>query len=297
MNDYINYIKKLLQKGGPDPSEYDTFNRCIDVVASQVRVGKISKEEIKVIQTAFGKTFCTETMQGFAYVKPHGYAGDFEIIHRIYQEWLSPDPQLVKWDYYFHAQAAPRAVRNRMQYFKDLLKNLESKNKDTDIKVLNVGSGPCDDIYEYLDENNSGKIFFECVDRDPKAIDFARNMCGKYLNQIHFHNQNIFKFRSDKQFKLIWSAGLFDYLDDKAFKILLKRLCSMLSEGGELVIGNFSHNNPTRNYMEIFGEWSLIYRSEEELKSLALDSGIEGKHIKICQEPERVNLFLHIKAG
>ena len=43
-------------------------------------------------------------------------------------------------------------------------------------------------------------------------------MCGKYLNQIHFHNQNIFKFRSDKQFKLILVlAGLFDYLDDKAF--------------------------------------------------------------------------------
>ena len=140
MDNYIHYIKKLLQKGGPDPSEYDTFNRCIDVVASQVRVGKISKEEIKVIQTAFGKTFCTETMQGFAYVKPHGYAGDFEIIHRIYQEWLSPDPHLVKWDYYFHAWQR-LAVRNRMQYFKDLLKNLESKNKDTD-KCLNVGSGP-----------------------------------------------------------------------------------------------------------------------------------------------------------
>ena len=117
MNDYINYIKKLLQKGGPDPSEYDTFNRCIDVVASQVRVGKISKEEIKVIQTAFGKTFCTETMQGFAYVKPHGYAGDFEIIHRIYQEWLSPDPQLVNGIIIFMPKGRP-GCQNRNSILK-----------------------------------------------------------------------------------------------------------------------------------------------------------------------------------
>ncbi|HHT9121785.1 MAG TPA: class I SAM-dependent methyltransferase [Candidatus Wunengus sp. YC63] len=296
MNDYIHYIKRLVEKGGPDPSEYDAVTFLIRDVANQVRAGKVRKEELKAIRMAFGKAFSTATMQGFAYTKPHGYAGDFEIIHRIYQEWLSPDPHLVKWDYYFHAQAAPRAVRNRKQYFKDLMKYLENNNEGSGIQVLNVGSGPCDDVCEYLNENNKSKIFFECVDQDSRAIDFAQTMCRKYLHQIHFHNQNIIKFSPDKQFDLIWSAGLFDYVNDKAFKALLKCLYSALRKGGELVVGNFSHNNPTRDYMEILGGWVLIYRSTEELRSLARSIGIENSRIKIYKETEGVNLFLHIKA-
>ena len=295
MDNYIHYIKRLVEKGGPDPSDYDEFTHLIHDVANKMRVGKISKEELRAIQMAFGKAFSTDTIQGFAYTKPHGYAGDFEIIHRIYQEWLSPDPHLVKWDYYAQPQAAMKAVRNRKRYFKDLLKHLETNNKGSGIRMLNVASGPCDDIYEYLKENDSSKVFFECVDQDAKAIDFAQTMCRKYLHQIHFHNKNVFKFRSDKQFDLIWSAGLFDYLNDRPFKLLIKRLYPLLLKGGELVVGNFSHNNPTRDYMEIFGEWYLIHRCEDELLSLACDAGIQGDHIKICKEPEGVNLFLHIK--
>ena len=45
-----------------------------------------------------------ETMQGHAYLKPHGYAGDFELIDKIYTYWKSDDPNLIRWDDYFHSQ-------------------------------------------------------------------------------------------------------------------------------------------------------------------------------------------------
>ena len=83
MNDYIHYIKRLVEKGGPDPSEYDAVTLLIRDVANQVKDGKIRKEVLKDIRTAFGKAFSTETMQGFAYTKPQGYAGDFDIMSQL----------------------------------------------------------------------------------------------------------------------------------------------------------------------------------------------------------------------
>ena len=62
---------------------------------------------------------------GRCMLKPRGYHGDFEIIDAIYMERINPHPALEKWDRYFHAQAAPQAVRNRKAYFHDLLHGFE----------------------------------------------------------------------------------------------------------------------------------------------------------------------------
>jgi len=63
------------------------------------------------------------------------------------------------------------------------------------------------------------------------------------------------------------------------------------------VIGNFSPNNPTKNYMEIVGDWYLNHRSADRLISLTKACSVDPKNIRIGQEPEGVNLFLHIKSG
>ena len=109
--------------------------------------------------------------------------------------------------------------------------------------------------------------------------------------------QNAFKFRTKERYRLIWTAGIFDYFDDDTFVRLLERYLCFLDEDRELVIGNFSPNNPTRNYMEIVGDWHLNHRSADRLISLAKACGVDPKNIRIGQEPEGVNLFLHIKAG
>ena len=65
---------------------------------------------------------------------------------------------------------------------------------------------------------------------------------------------------------------------------------------GEIIIGNFNEaNNPSRGYMEIFGEWFLHHRTEDDLRSLAEKAGFKDTQIKIGKEDEDVNLFLHLK--
>ncbi len=131
---------------------------------------------------------------------------------------------------------------------------------------------------------------------DAEAIKHAKRLNKDYLKSIEFINKNIFRFNTDNKYDLIWSAGLFDYFDDKAFILLLSRFRKWLKPGGEIIIGNFNENhNPSRVFMELFGEWYLNHRTEEQLINLAIDAGFKKEKIKVEREPENVNLFLRIK--
>ena len=295
MKNHILFTEQLVNKGGPKPAEYETFTQWLNQIAFEVKNGNINQQELDNIRNCFGEAISTETMQGFAFQKPHGYAGDFEIIDRIYQESCTENPKLKNWDRYFHAQSAPKAVRNRKKYFIKLLNGLEKRgNAEGCFNVLNVASGPARDMFEFLSTPN-GKISFDCIEMDKNAIDYAKSLLSTVPNEINFINTNALKFRTEKRYHLIWSAGLFDYFDDRLFVLLLKRLLRLLENDGEIVIGNFSKNNSTRNYMEIVGDWHLNHRSEDELIRLALRSGVSPEQIKIDKEVEGVNLFLRIK--
>ena len=232
----------------------------------------------------------TDTMQGFVLNRPHGYPGDFEIIDRIYTEWISPINHLRSWDLFFHWQEATIAVRNRKSYFKTLLTSIEQTQRKPPA-VLNVGCGPSRDIYEFLKENPATQACFECLDMDANAIAYSKNLLAGV--PVTYHCRNAFRFTSKLKYDLVWSAGLFDYLDDKLFVFLCHKLYALVAPGGKLVIGNFSTNNPSRDYME-FGEWHLNHRSEDDLLWLARKIGLNSESVTIQQEPMGVNLFKHI---
>jgi extracellular factor (EF) 3-hydroxypalmitic acid methyl ester biosynthesis protein len=113
--------------------------------------------------------------------------------------------------------------------------------------------------------------------------------------RITFTRANALRFRTTKKYDLVWSAGLFGYFDDRRFVFLLKRLLGFVACGGELVIGNFSDENPTPCIMEIPGDWNLHHRNEARLRRLAESSGIGAQAISVGREPEGVNLFLQIR--
>jgi len=76
--------------------------------------------------------------------------------------------------------------------------------------------------------------------------------------------------------------------------MLLTRFFDCIEEGGQLVIGNFAPDNPTKHYMELIGDWRLVYRNRDQLLELALQCGISSRAVEVRQEPEGVNLFLHV---
>ncbi|MEO7621524.1 MAG: class I SAM-dependent methyltransferase [Gallionella sp.] len=289
----FQYLFGLVKKSGPVPSDYEELTKTFRLIMKGVRNGEIAATQLHAIWPVLGNAFSPKTMHGLALSMPYGYAGDFEIIDKIYTRCISPDPHLANWDNYFHWNKATHAVRNRKQYFLSLLDNL-GKHHDNQFRVLNIGSGPGRDVLEYC---NSGKnnVAFDCLDQDARAISYARKLCHDFLEHIEFHQKNVMRFRPSRQYHLIWSAGLFDYFDDRVFQRLIKRLHPFVQPGGQLVIGNFSPSNPSRDYMEC-ANWALTHRDENHLINLAMACGISHSQISIGREPAGVNLFLHIHA-
>lgn len=159
---------------------------------------------------------------------------------------------------------------------------------------MKIGIGPGRSMYEWLMQNPDSAMQFDCIDIDAKAIAYAKELNQQFLDRITFIHKNCLRYRPPGQYDLIWSAGVFDYFDDKVFKKMLERLLPSVAKGGQLVIGNFSENNPSKPYMEFIGEWYLHHRSPQHLIKLAEECGVAREHIFIGCEPLGVNLFMHI---
>ena len=293
VNVLIDHIQLLYDCGGPNENEYVLLNDAMMHFRS-LTSDKEWKEACTKITSIFGDSLKNSTL-GHAFLKPYGYAGDFEIIDKVYQEVISEDPMLNKWDLFHNQTAATKAVRNRKTFFKDVLKEKVAQTTDT-CQILDVASGPCRDLLEFFEEKNNQAAHFDCVEADINAILHATKLNRHFLPKLRFYNKNIFRFKTEKKYDLVWSAGLFDYFEDKTFTRLLTRLISFVKPGGELIIGNFAEGNPTEGYMELFLDWYLHHRSPAKLIQLAQDAGIEDvSRIKIDKEEEGINLFMRIQ--
>ncbi len=288
--DILNEVEAMVAKGGPDPNEYNDVTRICD----QLMKRNMSLEEEGLLYEKIKPLMSLNSMLGFSFLKPHGYAGDHELIDRIYQSWHSPDSQKFhKWDSYYHNLNAPQAVRNRKDYLKEQLFKLTTDNEKK--KVLNLASGPCTDLYEYFISSPRSNIEFDCLDLDPNSLEYGAAICDAYAENIQFIHRNAFRYSTTTRYNLIWSAGLFDYFSDKLFVRLVNRMYALLAEEGELVVGNFSPDNTSKGFMEILCKWYLHHRDEEHLTKLAIQAGIPSNKIVINSEQTGTNLFMHMR--
>ncbi|MBN1801633.1 MAG: class I SAM-dependent methyltransferase [Candidatus Lokiarchaeota archaeon] len=298
VKEHINFITKFIERGGPNIHEYELIDSWFGKIYNEVKSGVLQVKELKCIRKFLIAVFSVETLIGFTLIKPHGYAGDYEIIDKIYQKHINPDQKFKKWDLYYNAHKASMAVRKRKEYFKNLVRILNKKNNNnSEIEILNIGSGPTRDIFEFLSEDGINNIHFECVDIDQKAISYSKNLCKAFLGKITFHHNNIFHFSTNKKYDLIWSAGLFDYLNDISFIHLVKKCLALLRKDGELVIGNISKDHKTIEICSVL-DWIMYHRDKDDLIKLLSECVIQEDNMRIIGEDEKVEgcfNFLHIK--
>jgi len=281
----VAFLSRMIDQGGPEEKDYKRLSLLAD------SLDETGLEEMRDIMSPLLTNL--DTMHGYAASKPHGYAGDFQIIDMIYESRTTNDTRFKNWDLWWHSEYASRAVRNRKDFFFDLMTELEQKSNGAK-EVLILGSGPATDVYEYLKANPNSKISFDLLDLDENAIAYAKKKNAEFHNRVNFYKINVLRYKTHKRYDMVWSAGLFDYFKEKHFIYLLKKYSAFLSETGEMVIGNFSKNNPTRNLMETIIDWRLNYRSEYELINMARNADFESEQIKVDKEPLGVNLFLRV---
>jgi len=222
-----------------------------------------------------------------------GYAGDFQLVDKIHMNEISENPKFTAWDMMYQNLAASVALRNRKAYMNDLF-DQEIKEKGY-IRVLNIGSGPCRDIREFMDERPNIAIDIDCIDSDQSAISFSTELCERYKDNVHIKIGNVLRYKTDLKYDVVWSAGLFDYFKDKFFKALVSRFYNYVKPGGLLALGNINTTNPHKTEMEILGQWYLHHRSEEQLRNLVIDAGVDEELVSVHCEPTTVNIFAHAR--
>ncbi|MCU0575369.1 MAG: class I SAM-dependent methyltransferase [Desulfobacterota bacterium] len=245
--------------------------------------------------------------------KPLGYAGDYEMMNIIYRNAFEGDTLFAQALNKVDCEGtAARAVRNRRTYLCRKLREILTNNTvSRNLKIISVACGPAHEFSDLI-KGFEGKtlpytIEFIAMDQDSLALNDARSRIEPLVRdnpqvRVSFEQDNIKRLIVEKEAgknlyleaDFVYTAGLFDYLSERASNRLIHKLYSFLKPGGLLAIGNFGLYNPQRFIMEYGAEWFLIHRSEDEMKRLASD--LPGKPSMIVEkEPEGINLFLNIE--
>lgn len=315
VNRYLKLRRELLAHLSKHPDDWrkfqGTFNSKLDLISMdilQFERENISNESMiyrfkRIFEKRYRYYFLHGEYPKWSYEKPFGYAGDFKIIDDIYRN----QPRTVGfdglWDYYYQQMTASRATRMRKEDIKNIITDFIRNHKNQDIRIMNLGSGPAREIKELL-ETDSKKIFlrviFDCYDFDARAIDYAKKLVNEARN-VNFLQKNIIRIALKKEVKeeipedydLIYSVGLFDYLDEKIAVRLVINLKKLLRKNGMLVIANFDgkYNNSSAGLMEWATEWYLIYRNQDELKKIFINAGFLPKNLQITPQANKLIFY------
>lgn len=242
-----------------------------------------------------------------AYYKPRGYAGDYEMMNHLYRAEVTGKTLFDQCMHkYFVDEPAGAAVKNRGYYLVEKLKQLFSAHPAHEpLKIISVASGPA--VEQQLFLQNSQEFYgrpvnFTCLDQDEESLKHAQKQLGsieRFVKSGYKFNFKNLAIRNviagglpEKDYDMVYSAGLFDYLTEPVAQMAAQKMMAALKPGGKLIIGNFSTENPCAPFMELWLDWNLIYRSKEDLERMF--KGF-GSKVTVEKEPLGVNLFVVIE--
>jgi extracellular factor (EF) 3-hydroxypalmitic acid methyl ester biosynthesis protein len=246
------------------------------------------------------------------YTKPLGYAGDYQMMNMIVRNQMEGDSLFGKFaNAYLLAQAAPQAVRNRVDFLRG--KIIEETSRVARLartaKISSIACGPAWEVVNFLaDHPLANHAQFQLLDFDADTLQYVtnktnevkrKNNCNATVKTVKNSVQNLLRANGravaeESKFDLIYCSGLYDYLSDHVCRALNNYLYSLLRPGGLLVVGNFSPNTPHRNIMEHFAEWFLIYRDSTQLATLAPEQAAK-ENCFVRAEPTGSNIFLEVR--
>ncbi|MBW1721882.1 MAG: cyclic nucleotide-binding domain-containing protein [Deltaproteobacteria bacterium] len=281
----------------------DRFNEQIQAAMDRWDGPRISEYGWGYIFKEIFPYFMRSRFAERAYFKPRGYAGDFEMMERIYRNKPEGDGKLgVLVDDWCLQSAAARAVRGRRKLLCTLLSDLchGSATLGRPVKVMNLACGSNRELFDFLRHHHEDSEYIEatCIDADPQALEYTSRHVDAFPHKasIRLMNDNVIRWSLGRvrhdygPQDIIYCAGLADYLEPRLFVALITRCYHQLRPGGTLIIGNFGPRNPNRAFMDHILHWRLLYRSEKELRELFAQSPF-GAGIELLKEEQGLNLF------
>jgi SAM-dependent methyltransferase len=236
-----------------------------------------------------------------AFAKPRGYAGDAELLDFIYgreETWPPPEDatELGRMIFeYTTGSAACEGVRARRAFIAGLLDRLTDDIRRP--QVLSIAAGHLREAHlsAAVKRRKLGRFVALDSDRESlKEIERTYGRCGVQtcagtIRQLLLHKVDL------GSFDLVYSTGLFDYLQPAAAQRLAGAMFQMLRPGGRMVVANFLPGIPDQGYMESYMDWKLVYRTRQDILEIcAAIPQAAIRELRILAEENQNILFLQV---
>jgi len=249
-----------------------------------------------------------------AYEKPLGYAGDYRLMELIQNPALEGDSLYGRFLHY----AAQRftlatAVRARGDVAVAALR--KALAEDRPVRIASLACGPAIELQRVFADLpvRRAPIELMLIDQDDDALRACHRELLRVVNArpdaalvtahcLRFSvRQIVLPKRGDEQrlvadvlrdLDLVYSMGLFDYLQQPLARRVVLALSKMLRPGGRMLIGNLKRVPDSSWMMEFTAEWNLVYRKTPEMVDLASEMAPSPSRLRVTRDQTGMCLFL-----
>lgn len=236
-----------------------------------------------------------------AFSKPRGYAGDAVLLDYIYgreEGWPVPaaTTDLGKQIFEFTTgSAACAAVRARRGCIADLVDVLAEEIGKP--HILSVGAGHLREalLCSTIKRRRFGR--YVALDSDVHSLEEVARVHGPHgVETSNIMLRQLLTSRHDlDQFDLIYSMGLYDYLQLPAAQRLTAALFELLRPRGRLLLANFLPGILDVGYMESYMAWKLIFRTRQEMLAISEEVPLADlRDIRLFVEENQNIIFLQL---
>jgi hypothetical protein len=290
-----------------DSNDQESANRTLDELfgALQARLAGASHAEWQAFVAMSRRHPLMEVLHRDpftfrAFSKPRGYAGDAEMMDFIYgREDQRPLPEADTigrriFDYTTLAPAS-EGVRARRAFVASQIDRIaEIRNRP---HILSIASGHLREasISVAVRRRRTGR--FLALDSDRLSAAEVQRSYGPYGVETvtASFTRLLGRPRHRGEFDLVYSTGLFDYLNERTARRLVASMFQMLRPGGSLIVANFLPGVRDVGYMETFMDWNLVYRNRSDMVDLTMDiPESEMRQIQIHSEECKNIVFMQL---
>ena len=208
----------------------------------------------------------------WAFLKPRGYPGDATLMDFAYEHksisHMIPDRTSLAGRLYSITSKSKQtdSAKLRIKLIADRINSYAPLGKS--FHAISVASGHSREL-----EQCHGSFTFTAIDNDEIALEEGRKSSkDRQTDRIIFNacHKNAIKANFDdiQQGDLVYSLGLFDYLNDAFAALVAQKMITAAKPGGTVVIGNLVPEAANLGYCESVMDWWLIPRTHEQLVSI-----------------------------
>jgi SAM-dependent methyltransferase len=206
-----------------------------------------------------------------AFEKPRGYAGDAVMLDFVYRapHSVTSTPLGAALHQCAVRRPAPQSLLERRAILADAIDAVAARREAP--RVLSIACGHLREAQVSDAVQAKAIAEFVALDQDAESLAVVENEQQAFNVRVKRASVGRFIKAGNElgTFDLVYSAGLYDYLNEDIAMTVTEAMFRSLRPGGRLIVANFAPTLRDIGYMEAIMDWRLIYRDEAAVARLA----------------------------